>query len=146
AEGGTVREVKVRDGQHVAQGEPLLVLGDVSVDADLNRLNYRVIVERASLARLEAQQLSAVALHVQAEGDEAARLDARLAAQARRLVARRAAPGRRRPAHQVARGRLSTAGERPTEGECGQARRASAGAAQDRRRVEPASDRGTCVR
>src|SRR4029453_9195175 len=59
AEGGTVREVKVRDGQRVAQGEPLLVLGDVSVDADLNRLNYRVIVERASLARLEAEQMSA---------------------------------------------------------------------------------------
>ena len=39
AEGGTVREVKVRDGQHVDKGEPLLVLGDVSVDADLNRLN-----------------------------------------------------------------------------------------------------------
>ena len=56
AEGGTVRQVLVRDGQHVAQGEPLLVLGDVSVDADLNRLNYRVMAERASLARLEAEQ------------------------------------------------------------------------------------------
>ena len=33
AEGGTVREVKVRDGQQVTQGEPLLVLGDVSVDS-----------------------------------------------------------------------------------------------------------------
>src|SRR5690349_8402341 len=53
AEGGTVREVMVRDGQHVEKGETLLVLGDVSVDADLNRLNYRVAVERASLARLE---------------------------------------------------------------------------------------------
>ena len=31
AEGGTVREVKVRDGQHVEKGETLLVLGDVSV-------------------------------------------------------------------------------------------------------------------
>ena len=29
AEGGTVREVLVRDGQRVEQGEPLLVLGDV---------------------------------------------------------------------------------------------------------------------
>ncbi len=61
AEGGTVREVLVRDGQHVAKGEPLLVLGDVAVAADLNRLNYRVAVERASLARLEAEQLSAAA-------------------------------------------------------------------------------------
>ena len=32
AEGGIVREVLVRDGQQVRQGEPLLVLGDVSVD------------------------------------------------------------------------------------------------------------------
>src|SRR5439155_2380461 len=62
AEGGTVREVKVRDGQHVAKGEPLLMLGDVAVDADLNRLTYRVIVERASLARLEAEQLLAPTL------------------------------------------------------------------------------------
>ena len=62
AEGGTVREVKVRDGQHVEQGEPLLVLDDVAVDADLNRLDYRVAVERASLVRLEAEQLSATAL------------------------------------------------------------------------------------
>ncbi|MBW8832221.1 MAG: HlyD family type I secretion periplasmic adaptor subunit [Burkholderiales bacterium] len=81
AEGGTVREVKVRDGQHVAQGEPLLVLGDVSVDADLNRLNYRVIVERASLARLEAEQLSATALHFPADVIEAARSDPRLGEQ-----------------------------------------------------------------
>src|SRR3954467_14016065 len=33
AEGGIVREVLVRDGQHVRRGETLLVLGDISVDA-----------------------------------------------------------------------------------------------------------------
>ena len=81
AEGGTVREVKVRDGQHVAQGEPLLVLGDVSVDADLNRLNYRVMAERASLARLEAEQMSAKALRFPADLLAAAGSDARLAEQ-----------------------------------------------------------------
>ena len=81
AEGGTVREVKVRDGQHVAKGEPLLVLGDVSVDADLNRLNYRVAVERASLARLEAEQVSAVSVQFPAQVIEAARSDPRLAEQ-----------------------------------------------------------------
>lgn len=81
AEGGTVREVKVRDGQHVAQGETLLVLGDVSVDADLNRLNYRVAVELASLARLEAEQMSAASVHFPAEVTEAARSDPRLAEQ-----------------------------------------------------------------
>jgi HlyD family secretion protein len=56
AEGGIVREVRVRDGQHVAEGEPLLVLGDVSVDADMQRWDKRVRAERASIARLEAEQ------------------------------------------------------------------------------------------
>ena len=59
AEGGLVREVKVRDGQRVARGEPLLVLGDVSVDADLQRLTQRLQGERAAMARLEAEQLGA---------------------------------------------------------------------------------------
>jgi HlyD family type I secretion membrane fusion protein len=81
AEGGTVREVMVRDGQQVAQGETLLVLGDVSVDADLNRLNYRVMAERASLARLEAEQLSAQAVDFPADVVDAARADSRLAEQ-----------------------------------------------------------------
>jgi HlyD family type I secretion membrane fusion protein len=81
AEGGTVREVKVRDGQHVAKGEALLVLGDVSVDADLNRLNYRVTVERASLARLEAEQMSAPSVQFPSQLIEAARSDPRLAEQ-----------------------------------------------------------------
>jgi HlyD family type I secretion membrane fusion protein len=81
AEGGTVREVKVRDGQHVEKGEPLLVLGDVSVDADLNRLDYRVAVERASLARLEAEQLSATAVHFPDDVVEASRADPRVAEQ-----------------------------------------------------------------
>jgi len=81
AEGGTVREVKVRDGQHVEQGETLLVLGDVSVAADLNRLDYRVVAERASLARLEAEQMSARAVDFPADVLQAARADPRLAEQ-----------------------------------------------------------------
>jgi HlyD family type I secretion membrane fusion protein len=81
AEGGTVREVKVRDGQHVEQGEPLLILGDVSVAADLNRLDYRVAVERASLARLEAEQLSARTIDFPSEVLAAARSDPRVAEQ-----------------------------------------------------------------
>jgi multidrug efflux pump subunit AcrA (membrane-fusion protein) len=78
-EGGTVREVMVRDGQHVEKGEPLLVLGDVSVDADLNRLNYRVFVERASLARLEAEQLSATSVAFPQDVVAAAVTDPRVA-------------------------------------------------------------------
>ena len=79
AEGGLVREVLVRDGQHVKQGEPLLVLGDVSVDADVNRLGYRVKAERASLARLEAEQGSARAVTFPPDVVDATRADPRLA-------------------------------------------------------------------
>ena len=79
AEGGLVREVLVRDGQHVKQGEPLLVLGNVSVDADVNRLNYRVNAERASLARLEAEQASARVVTFPPDVLEAAKSDERLA-------------------------------------------------------------------
>lgn len=56
AEGGSVREVFVRDGQHVKAGEPLIALGDVSVSADKTRLGQRLLAERAGLARLEAEQ------------------------------------------------------------------------------------------
>lgn len=55
-EGGIVRQVLVRDGQKVKAGDPILLLGDVGVDADRNRLDYRVHTERASMARFEAEQ------------------------------------------------------------------------------------------
>jgi HlyD family secretion protein len=81
AEGGIVREVLVRDGQRVRRGDPLLVLGDVSVDADKNRLDYRVMAERASLARLDAEQGMAKAVAFPPEVLAAAKTDARLQAQ-----------------------------------------------------------------
>jgi HlyD family secretion protein len=81
AEGGIVREVRVRDGQHVRQGEPLLILGDVSVDADKNRLDYRVRTERASLARLDAEQLMAPAIVFPPDLLASAQADPRLAEQ-----------------------------------------------------------------
>ena len=55
-EGGIVRQVLVRDGQLVNEGEPVLVIGDVGVDADRNRLTYRLAVERTTLERLDAEQ------------------------------------------------------------------------------------------
>jgi HlyD family secretion protein len=55
-EGGIVHAVYVRDGQYVNTGEPILQLGSVDVDADYNRLGYRIHVEHAALARLEAEQ------------------------------------------------------------------------------------------
>ncbi|ACB34027.1 type I secretion membrane fusion protein, HlyD family [Leptothrix cholodnii SP-6] len=56
AEGGTVRAVYVRDGQKVRAGDPLIELGDVSVNADKTRLMQRLLAERAGLARLETEQ------------------------------------------------------------------------------------------
>src|SRR5262245_57407540 len=61
-EGGIVLSVHVRDGERVKAGDPILVLGDVGVDADRNRLGYRVDVERAAVARLEAEQTLAKGL------------------------------------------------------------------------------------
>ena len=61
-EGGIVRKVLVRDGQRVKAGDPVLILGDVGVDADRNRLTYRVNIERAAMARHEAEQALASAV------------------------------------------------------------------------------------
>jgi len=81
AEGGIVREVKVRDGQSVEQGEALMVLGDVAVDAELNRLNFRAMTERASLDRLAAEQLAAPAVSFSDDVLQAAAADPRLLGQ-----------------------------------------------------------------
>lgn len=79
AEGGIVRDVRVRDGQQVHAGDPLLVLGDVAVAADENRLSYRVWAERLGMARLEAEQALAPALAFGEEVRRAAAADPRLA-------------------------------------------------------------------
>ncbi|MFZ2649739.1 MAG: HlyD family type I secretion periplasmic adaptor subunit [Burkholderiaceae bacterium] len=55
-EGGIVHSVLVRDGQTVQAGEPILMLGDVGVEADRNRIAYRVSTEQAAIARLEAEE------------------------------------------------------------------------------------------
>lgn len=78
-EGGIVREVLVRNGQKVEAGEPMLVFGSVGVDADRNRLDYRVHIERASLARLEAEQTFAAALRLPRDLRAAAAADSRVA-------------------------------------------------------------------
>jgi epimerase transport system membrane fusion protein len=80
-EGGTVREVRVRDGQLVRAGETMLVLGDVGVDADRGRVASRVLAERASLARLEAEQAGGATVHFPAEVSAAAQADTTVAEQ-----------------------------------------------------------------
>ena len=58
-EGGIVREIHVRDGDHVVQGEELIRLDDVSVDAQLALLRTERDAERAKVARLEAERVYA---------------------------------------------------------------------------------------
>ena len=77
-EGGIVRQVLVRDGQAVREGEPLLVIGDVGVDADRNRLGYRLAVERTTMERLDAEQRRASRLEFSAGLKEQARRDPRV--------------------------------------------------------------------
>lgn len=77
-EGGIVRTVLVRDGQRVKVGDPILELGDVGVEADRNRLVYRVHVERAALARLDAEQRLATKLDFPQDVLDAAQRDERI--------------------------------------------------------------------
>ena len=58
-EGGIVREIHVRDGDHVVEGEELIRLDDVSVDAQLALLRTERDAERAKVARLEAERVYA---------------------------------------------------------------------------------------
>ena len=58
-EGGTVREIFVRDGDHVKAGQELIRLDDVRVDAQLDLLRTQLDAERAKAARLEAERVYA---------------------------------------------------------------------------------------
>jgi HlyD family secretion protein len=77
-EGGIVRTVLVRDGQRVKAGDPVVVLGDVGVDAERNRLTYRANVERAGIARFEAEQAGAATVKFPSSLLGAARTDDRV--------------------------------------------------------------------
>ena len=77
-EGGIVHSVLVRDGQTVQAGDPILMLGDVGVEADRNRIAYRVSTERAAIARLEAEESLRGTLVFPAALLEAAQQDARV--------------------------------------------------------------------
>src|SRR5687768_5175049 len=54
-EGGIVREIRVRDGDRVTQGQPLVVIEDVRVDASVDLLSTQLVAERAKAARLAAE-------------------------------------------------------------------------------------------
>ena len=55
-EGGIVRAVRVRDGDRVNQGQELVLLDDVRIDAQLDLLRTQLDAERAKAARLEAER------------------------------------------------------------------------------------------
>jgi len=55
-EGGTVSAIRVRDGDRVKQGQELVVLDDVRIDAQLDLLRTQLDSERAKAARLEAER------------------------------------------------------------------------------------------
>ncbi len=55
-EGGIIKQVLVRDGEHVRQGQILVVIDDVRLDATLDLLRTQHDGERAKAARLEAER------------------------------------------------------------------------------------------
>ena len=61
-EGGIVREILVRDGATVRAGDPLLVIGDVRQDADLNLLQDQRRAAQARAARADAESRFATRL------------------------------------------------------------------------------------
>lgn len=54
-EGGLVREILVRDGETVREGQPLIVIGDVRTDAELSMLRDQLAAERIRNARASAE-------------------------------------------------------------------------------------------
>jgi HlyD family type I secretion membrane fusion protein len=55
-EGGIVRAIRVRDGDRVTEGQELVLLEDVRIDAQLDLLRTQLDAERAKVARLEAER------------------------------------------------------------------------------------------
>lgn len=58
-EGGIVSDIRVREGQSVAQGDPLVVLESILSDATVDELAVRIAGLRLDIARLEAEATGA---------------------------------------------------------------------------------------
>ncbi|WP_419787990.1 HlyD family type I secretion periplasmic adaptor subunit [Pseudodesulfovibrio sp.] len=54
-EGGIVHEIKVREGEHVTTGQPLIVLETTASDSTVEEINVRINSLRIEIARLEAE-------------------------------------------------------------------------------------------
>jgi epimerase transport system membrane fusion protein len=55
-EGGIVRAIRVRDGDRVSEGQELVLLEDVRIEAQLDLLRTQLDAEHAKAARLEAER------------------------------------------------------------------------------------------
>ncbi|MGH8237735.1 MAG: biotin/lipoyl-binding protein, partial [Steroidobacteraceae bacterium] len=66
-EGGIIRSILVRDGDTVRAGQPLIVVGDVRNDAELNMLRDQLRAERIRNARASAEATLAAKFQVPAE-------------------------------------------------------------------------------
>ena len=55
-EGGIVSAIRVRDGDLVGEGQELVLLEDVRIDAQLDLIRTQLDAERAKVARLEAER------------------------------------------------------------------------------------------
>lgn len=60
-EGGIVREILVREGDRVTQGQPLLRLEPIQNDADVGEISARIASLRVEIARLDAEATGAEA-------------------------------------------------------------------------------------
>lgn len=58
-EGGIIKEIRVRDGDHVNKGDVLIVVSDARVDASVSILMNQLDEETAKAARLEAERSEA---------------------------------------------------------------------------------------
>jgi HlyD family type I secretion membrane fusion protein len=61
-EGGIIREIRVKEGDKVAAGDTVVVLEDVSAQAEVGTLRTRLIALAASEARLQAERTGAAAV------------------------------------------------------------------------------------
>jgi HlyD family type I secretion membrane fusion protein len=68
-EGGIVRSILVRDGELVRAGQPLIVVGDVRTDAELDMLRDQLRAERIRNARASAEAVLATKFQSPAELD-----------------------------------------------------------------------------
>ena len=66
-EGGIIRRILVRDGDTVRAGQPLIVLGDVRVNATYEMLRSQLDSQTARAARLNAERIGATSVQFSAD-------------------------------------------------------------------------------